>query len=452
MTILATVVVLGVLIFVHELGHFAAAKAVGVEVQRFSIGLGPRVLGFTWGETEYVLSAIPLGGYVKMGGMDDEVMERLEGGAAEGEREPSPRDFDGKPIWARTLVISAGVIMNMIFAFGAYTFVAARYGVGEISSTRIGVVTPATLPGGTEALGGAEPGSRFLAIDGEATETWSDVQEALFASSPGPVTIELANPSTFIDIRIPVEEADRRALVTSVQPWAEAGVGGVNPGSPADDAGLEAGDRVLDVGGVSVASWFEFVEEIEAHPGELVELTIMRGDRELVREVTLDSEQELRPDGTSAEVGKIGIFQPPRDVIYARVTMSEAVVQGYRDTALVTGVILGFLRDLVTGGVSPRSVGSIVTIGEASGQAAAAGFDTFLRFMALFSVNLAILNLLPIPVLDGGHLVFLAIEAVRGGRGLTVEQRLAWSNVGFLIVVGIMVWALGNDFLRLLGL
>ena len=146
MTILATVIVLGVLIFVHELGHFAAAKAVGVEVQRFSIGLGPRVLGFTWGETEYVLSAIPLGGYVKMGGMDDEVMERLEGGAAEGVREPSPRDFDGKPIWARTLVISAGVIMNMIFAFGAYTFVAARYGVGEISSTRIGIVTSGDPP------------------------------------------------------------------------------------------------------------------------------------------------------------------------------------------------------------------------------------------------------------------------------------------------------------------
>ena len=309
-----------------------------------------------------------------------------------------------------------------------------------------------TLPGGTEALGSAQPGSRFLSIDGETTETWRDVQQGLFDSSPGPVTLELANPSTSIEIRIPVEEIERRALVASVVPWAEAGVGGVTPGSPADDAGLEAGDRVLGVAGVPVASWFEFVEEIEAHPGELVELRITRENRELIREVTLDSEREVLADGTSAQVGKIGIFQPPRDVTYARVTMSEAVVQGYRETAVVTGLILGFLRDLVTGGISPRSVGSIVTIGEASGQAAAAGFDTFLRFMALFSVNLAILNLLPIPVLDGGHLVFLAIEAVRGGRGLTIEQRLAWSNVGFLIVVGIMVWALSNDFLRLLGL
>jgi regulator of sigma E protease len=139
-------------------------------------------------------------------------------------------------------------------------------------------------------------------------------------------------------------------------------------------------------------------------------------------------------------------------VTFSEASLGEAVVQGYGDTVYFTGVILGFLRDLVTGGISPRSVGSIVTIGEASGQAAEAGFDVFLRFMALFSVNLALLNLLPIPVLDGGHLVFLGIEAVRGGRPLSIEQRLKWSNVGFVVLVGIMLWALSNDFLRLLGL
>ena len=132
--------------------------------------------------------------------------------------------------------------------------------------------------------------------------------------------------------------------------------------------------------------------------------------------------------------------------------MGRAVVTGYRETVVVTGVILGFLKDLVTGGISPRSVGSVLTIGEASGQAAEAGLETFLSFMALFSVNLAVLNLLPIPVLDGGHLVFLAIEAIRGGRALSVEQRLKWSNVGFFVIVGIMLWALSNDVLRLFGI
>ena len=133
-------------------------------------------------------------------------------------------------------------------------------------------------------------------------------------------------------------------------------------------------------------------------------------------------------------------------------SLPDAVVHGYRETAAYVGATLGFLKDLVTGGVSPRSVGSIVTIGKASGEAARAGFADFLSFMGFFSINLAILNMLPIPVLDGGHLLFLLIEGVRGGRGLTVEQRLAWSNVGFLIIVGIMLWALGNDFLRLLGM
>jgi regulator of sigma E protease len=178
---------------------------------------------------------------------------------------------------------------------------------------------------------------------------------------------------------------------------------------------------------------------------------VSREGREIVRAVTLDSEEERAVDGTVAMVGKVGIYHALGEISYSPVSFGSAVVRGYQETVAVTGLILGFLRDLVTGGISPRSVGSIVTIGQASGQAAAAGMDMFLRFMALFSVNLAVLNLLPIPVLDGGHLMFLLIEAVRGGRGLTLEQRLKWSNVGFLMVVGIMLWALSNDFLRLLG-
>ena len=143
---------------------------------------------------------------------------------------------------------------------------------------------------------------------------------------------------------------------------------------------------------------------------------------------------------------------PASEMTFSEATLGQAVSAGYGESVAVTGMILGFLRDLVTGNISPRSMGSIVTIGEASGQAAEAGCDQFLRFMALFSINLAVLNLLPIPVLDGGHLVFLGIEAVRGGRGLTIEQRMRWSQVGFLVIVGIMLWALGNAFLRLFGL
>lgn len=450
MTILATVIVLGVLIFVHELGHFAAAKGVGIEVQRFSIGLGPKLFGFRRGETEYVLSAIPLGGYVKMGGMDDEVMERVEGGAVP-ERVPSERDFDRKPIWARTLVISAGVIMNMIFAFAVYAFVAARWGIPEYASTRIGTVVAASLPAGAEALATVEPGSRVVQIDGEATRNWGDVVSGLYAAEPGALTIDLVDPSRPVTITVPADEPARRALAGALQPWIEAGAGSVVPGSPAEQAGLEAGDRIVSVGGAPTESWWDLVREIEGRPGQRVELTLSRDGRELVRAVNVAAEEEVR-DGATVAVGKIGVGPPNSEMTYTRASIGDALVHGYRETVAVTGLILGFLKDLVTGGISPRSVGSIVTIGEASGQAAEAGFEVFLRFMALFSVNLAVLNLLPIPVLDGGHLLFLGIEAVRGGRGLTAQQRLAWSNVGFIIIVGIMLWALSNDFLRLVGL
>jgi regulator of sigma E protease len=453
MTILATVVVLGVLIFVHELGHFAAAKAVGVQVQRFSIGLGPRVLGFTYGETEYVLSAIPLGGYVKMGGMDDEVMDRLEGGeGAVPAREPSDRDFDAKPIWARTLVISAGVIMNMVFALGVFTCLAATYGIRELDTTRIGMVVAGDLPPGTEALATVEPGSRFIAIAGEPVEHWGAVQRGLFEAEPGPLTIDLVEPSRTVQITVPDSDEERLELVRAVAVWYEAGVGLANPGSPADRGGLEAGDRIVSIDGEATPSWWAMVEIIEARPGERVVLRIEREGRELARAVTLDAEDAEQPDGSSTVVGRAGIYPPNLPITSHEATMGEAVMTGYQETVATTALILGVLRDLVTGAISPRSMGSIVTIGQASGQAAATGMDDFLRFMALFSINLAILNLLPIPVLDGGHLVFLGIEAVRGGRALSIEQRLRWSNVGFLIIVGIMLWALSNDVLRLFGL
>jgi regulator of sigma E protease len=451
MTILATIIVLGVLIFVHELGHFAAAKAVGVEVQRFSIGLGPRVFGFQRGETEYVLSAIPLGGYVKMGGMDDEVMDRLEGGSKES-RQPSPRDFDAKPIWARTIVISAGVIMNMLFAFGTFTFVAARWGLPELDTTRVGLVEADLLPPGTEELASVAVGARITQIGQRPVEDWGDVQDGLYDSAPGPLRLETVDPEQTVEIRIPADEADRLSLLRAVHSWVDAGVGLVNPGSPADKAGVEEGDRIVAIDGVEVATWYQFVDEIEARPGRRTELTLIRDGRQVIRAVELDTVEETRADGTVVELGRVGIYPPDPEYSYEQVTMTDALAAGYRQTERVTLMILAFLRDLFTGGVSPRSVGSIGMIAEASGQAASAGLDQFLGFMAIFSVNLAILNLLPIPVLDGGHLVFLGIEAIRGGKALSVEQRLKWSNVGFLVVMGLMLWALSNDVLRLFGL
>lgn len=453
MTVLATIIVLGVLIFVHELGHFGAAKLVGVEVQRFSIGLGPKIFGFKWGETEYVFSAIPLGGYVKMGGMEDEVMEMVEGGKKPDPRVPGPRDFDGKAIWARTLVISAGVIMNMIFAFAIYAGVAGIWGIRDVATTRVGRVYEGRLPAGTEALAQLPDGATIRFLGDHELEHWTDLGLRLVHAEPGPLAITYENPQGRLEIQVPGTEEDRVRLAMALGHWVDAAVGAVDPGSPADRGGVEEGDRILSVDGIPVINWYDFLDAIHARPGARVELGLLRAGRELTRVTTLDSQQgEDLNSGEQVTQGRIGIYRPVDDFIYTRVSFSQAMVVGYRQTVAITGMILEFLKNLVTGNVSPRSVGSILTIGEASGQAASMGLEFFLSFMALFSVNLAILNLLPIPVLDGGHLVFLAIEALRGGRALSIEQRLRWSQVGFVVLLGIMVWALSNDFMRLFGL
>ena len=466
MTILATLVVLGVLIFVHELGHFMAAKSVGIEVQRFSIGLPPTMFGFRRGETEYVIGWVPLGGYVKMGGMDDEVMERLEGGPEEGAEEgaeagaeegavreprgPRPSDFDGKPIWARTWVISAGVIMNMLFAFAVYTGVNAAWGLQELPENRVGRVRPELLPPGSEALAELPVGARLIAVGDRQVDDWGDVQDGFMRAPAGPLTIVTGEPRVEVEIDVASDLEVRAQILRGLSFWIDAEVGVVNPGSPAERGGLETGDRVLVAGGVPMTNWYDFVDVVEARAGVRTELSLERNGRLLTRFVTPEPTREDDPvTGESVRVGKVGIFPP--SFPHRDVSLAEAVRLGYTETVGISALILGFLGDLVTGGVSPRSVGSIVTIGAASGQAAQLGLETFLRFMALFSVNLAILNLLPIPVLDGGHLVFLGIEAVRG-KALSVQQRLRWSHFGFLIIVGIMLWALSNDILRLFGI
>ena len=462
MTILATLVVLGVLIFVHELGHFMAAKSVGIEVQRFSIGLPPTMFGFRRGETEYVIGWVPLGGYVKMGGMDDEVMERIEGGPEEGAeggaeegavkepREPRPSDFDGKPIWARTWVISAGVIMNMLFAFAVYTGVNAAWGLQELPENRVGRVRPELLPPGAEALVELPVGARLIAVGDRQVDDWGDVQDGFMGAPAGPLTIVTGEPRVEVEIDVASDLEVRAQILRGLSFWVDAEVGVVNPGSPAERGGLETGDRVLVAGGVPMSNWYDFVDVVEARAGIRTELSLERNGRLLTRFVTPEPTREDDPvTGESVRVGKVGIFPP--SFPHRDVSLAEAVRLGYTETVGISALILGFLGDLVTGGVSPRSVGSIVTIGAASGQAAQLGLETFLRFMALFSVNLAILNLLPIPVLDGGHLVFLGIEAVRG-KAISVQQRLRWSHFGFVIIVGIMLWALSNDILRLFGI
>ena len=461
MTILATIVVLGVLIFVHELGHFMAAKSVGIEVQRFSIGLGPTMFGFRRGETEYVISWVPLGGYVKMGGMDDEMMgiegapgeeEREEREVADQPRQPRPSDFDAKPIWARTLVISAGVIMNMLFAFVVYTGVNARWGLQELAEHRVGRVVPELLPPGAEALSELPSGARLVSIGGVQVNHAGDVRDGFLEAPAGTLAIVTDEPRMEVEIDLTSDPQERvRILQDGLLLWIDAEVGLLVPGDPAARSGMEAGDRMLVADGVPITNWWDFVDVVEAHPDIPMEVTLEREGRSLTLSVTPEATQEEDPvTGEPVTVGKVGITGPVGELVYRDVSLAQAVQLGYAETVGMTGLLLDFLGGLVTGRESPRQVGSILTIGSIAGQAAGLGIETFLRFMALLSVNLAVLNLLPIPILDGGHLVFLGIEAVRG-KALSLQQRLKWSQLGFVILMGIMIWALSNDVLRLWG-
>ncbi|MGH7460634.1 MAG: RIP metalloprotease RseP [Longimicrobiales bacterium] len=465
-TILATVVVLGVLIFVHELGHFFTAKLVDIEVPRFSIGLGPKLVGFRRGETEYVISWLPLGGYVKMAGMEE--MEKLEGGPAEPRvsgtltvedtgieaqpmRQARPRDFESKSLAARTLVISAGVIMNLLFAVLVFAFSALVWGVSVIPEARVGNITEERLPAGTEALSRIPAGMRIVSVGGEPVNDFRELRIAIQKGGSGPLEFRFEG---FSPITVNVPEGDG-ALDSLVYAFEAAiplrpVIGTVGANTAAARASLKAGDRIVTANGKPMESWHEFVAEVEASPNRLMRLQIERDGQTINTTVTPDA-RDLRGGLT---FGRVGVT--PKDTQLSVMPRRKpgpagAIAHGFSETWNVIALTVDFLGDLFTGQTSARNLGGPIQIGQISGQVARLGLEAFLSFMALLSVNLAVLNLLPIPVLDGGHLMFLAVEAVRG-RALSLEQRLRLSQVGFVIVLAIMVWAMANDVLKLFGL
>lgn len=448
--VVGAVVVIGVLIFVHELGHFLAAKSVGIAVLRFSFGLGPRTpIGVTIGETDYCLSWIPFGGFVKMAGQagDEESEGGIEGGKLEADV-PRERTFDAKPLWARIMVILAGVTMNALFAVLIYAALAATYGTPLDDTTTVGSVDTTALPAGAAGLRTLRPGDRIVRVNGDTVTSWRALQQALLTKPGARITLDVAGRPAPIVLDLPHEESPARARAAgALAPLQLPEIGEVLASSPADSAGLRARDLVVEAGGAPIPSWDSLVRVIQGSPGRPLPLVLERSGRRVA--VTLVPRPTREPDprtGVMRTVGKIGAgaYVPMRHFGAA-----GAAWEGLRQTGQTAGLILFTLKGLVTGQVSARDVGGPILVGQLAGEVTRAGFQYLLSFIALFSVNLAILNLLPIPVLDGGHLVFLALEGVRG-RPVSLAARQRWTQIGLAVLVGIMMLAVFNDLMRVI--
>jgi regulator of sigma E protease len=450
-TILALIVVLGVLIFIHEAGHFVAAKWAGVYVHRFSLGLGSPIpwLTFRRGETEYSVSWLPLGGYVKMASREEDVTSSaLEGGRAAA-AVPADRVFEAKPVWKRMIIILAGVTMNALFAWLAFSFLAAKNGRLIDPATTVGRTIEEMVPPGGEALREIPAGSRITSINGRPVTSWNDVTDGI-ANSPEPeIRIELEGGKTVV-LSIHQDALEQRLKASqALQPFRPAVVGQVLPGKPAARAGVQPGDTIVALNGRPIGQWYDVLEVLQNNGDKPISMEVAGPTGRRTFSVRPEVETIQGLDGKPRQVGRVGI-SVKLDFRSVPLGIGAALVEGWNATLSSSTQIVRTVRGLFSGRISRREVGGPIMIGQLAGESARMGLDTFLAFMALISINLAILNLLPIPVLDGGQFLFLLAEAVIR-RPLPLKLRERLTAVGLVLIVLLMGLAFSNDIRRLFG-
>lgn len=450
-TLILTIIVLGVLVFVHELGHFVTAKWAGVGVPRFSIGLGPRVVGVKIGETDYCISAIPFGGYVKMTGMEgEEAFEGLEGGESEsGEATAAPeKRFENKSVPWRLAILSAGVIMNFLLGWVIYVSLAWHDGIPTVDGTAVASVDSTILAAHPELA--SLPGETVTAVEGRSVSNWQQLTDALLEAEDAELEIALASGRT---LALPVSGGtDREDVAGAMVPLVPAVIAEVQEGSPAARGGIQAEDRIVSIDGIETPSFDRVSEVVQARPAQILPVVVERAVDGAARQLTLTVETgvEKAPRPTDGKFVDVGVLGVGAKIERIRLGPIESLVIGTQAAGRASMLILSGLQDIATGGVSLKAVGGPVAIGQLTGHFARQGMSSLLGWVALFSINLAILNLLPIPVLDGGHILFLGIEALRR-RPLSATQKLRLSQVGLAFLVLLMAWAFTADILRLVG-
>ena len=430
-SILGALIVLGVIIVIHEAGHFLVAKLFRIRVETFSIGFGPRVLGYRYGDTDYRISALPLGGYVKMSG--ENPGDEITG---------DPDEFMSKPKWQRFLVAFAGPAMNGVLAVvllvGLYMYGTdvPEFLQGE---ARVGIV----MEGSPAETAGIQAGDLILEFDGEENPTWREVETTVILSPDQPIEVTLERQGEVVETSVTPERQPRtEAGYSGMGPHIRVVVRGYSqPDSPAERAGLLPGDEIVGVGEVDLRiSSDSILDVIQEIPGDVFSITVLRGDETL----TLDVEPEMGED----DVRMIGI-EIPAPTIMIKLGFMDAVARSIRTNANDAMLIFEILGRLIRRETSLRTLDGPIGIVNYSGQAFQAGLTTLVRFMALISLNLGVINLLPIPILDGGVMLLLLIEGImRQDLSLAVKERIV--QVSFVFLLTLIVFVIYNDVVKLI--
>ena len=446
-TIAITLATLGILVVVHEYGHFWVARRCGVKVLRFSIGFGTKIVA--WKDklgTEYQVALIPLGGFVKM-------LDEREGEVAADELDMA---FNRKSVLQRIAVVSAGPLANFLLAIVAFwfLFMAGERGYAPI----IGEVTP----GSVAEVAGLEAGQEIVAVDGNETATWQALSFALLEriGDTGPISFEVKYPNS--DMVYESEAVLERWLAEEEEPKLFAGLGiamytpEVPPvvdlvvqESPAERAGLLSGDKVLRADGLEMPLWMDWVNYVRARPGQAIALEYVRNG-ELQR--TVITPESISEDGGEV-FGRVGLGvalpKMPQEMLR---TFDRGPVDSLVASVVRTGDLAIFtlvsIKKMAIGLISPKNLSGPITIAKVASESAKSGLESYISFLALLSISLGVLNLLPIPVLDGGHLLYYLVEML-AGRPVPEKIQVIGYQLGLFVILGVMMLALYNDFSRL---
>lgn len=439
MNILIAIIVLGVLIFVHELGHFIVAKLCGVYVEKFSLGFGPRIFGKKIGETEYCLSAFPLGGYVKMYGEQEEE-NIVPDPAKEG------RSFADKKTWQRASIVLAGPVANMLLALVVFCGLFMNgYPDYPAIIGKVSAESPA-------AAVGLVAGDEIKSVDGKEIRAWSDFQSIIAKNPNKTLTLTLADGKQLSVNTKSTEVHDVFGDVETVgtigvELYVPAIIGTVQYGSPADEAGLKNGDTIIAIDGINVPSWNDAASYIRQKSGEVLAIDINRAGELLSVNVSPKMTETIGENGQKVQVGLIGI-SPSSGTVNVSYGLIDAIIKGFEKSYEFTVVVFKGFSKLIQRAVPADSLGGPIMIVQMTADSAESGFAALLTFMAIISLNLAVFNLLPIPVLDGGHLLIMLIESITR-RKLSEKVIGGFQTVGFVLLMGLMVFAFYNDVVRI---